>query len=85
MPRLVVACARPGLIRGGVRHPKLAEHLIGAFTPDQLRELLAEPEIAIVVGRPLTLDDVAVLEAGRPLVVHEAAPAPSTPTTGGRK
>nr|WP_294547671.1 hypothetical protein [uncultured Rhodopila sp.] len=75
MPRLVIACARPGLIRGGVRHPKVAEHLIGAFSPDQLRELLAEPEIAVVVGRPLTLDDVATLEAGKPLTVHEAGPA----------
>ena len=62
--RLVITCARPGLIRGGVRHPKSAEHLLRDFSPDQLREMLSEPELALTLGRPLTFADVAAIEAG---------------------
>jgi len=62
--RLVITCARPGLIRGGVRHPKSAEHLLRDFSPDQLREMLSEPELALTLGRPLTYADVAAIEVG---------------------
>jgi hypothetical protein len=49
-PMLHVLCARPGLIRGGVSHPSVQAHRMGAFTRAQLDEMLAEPAIAIVVG-----------------------------------
>lgn len=63
MSRLTIACARPGLIRGGVRHPFLASYPADAFSPAQLRELLAEPALAVIVGgEPLGEHHVAAHE-----------------------
>jgi hypothetical protein len=73
--QLVIACARPGLIRGGVRHPKTATYLLHQFSHDQLSEMLAEPELAIAIGRPLTGADVDALREGRP-IGHAADPDP---------
>ena len=55
---LVIVCNRPGLIRGGVRHPQAEIHDLGRFSPAQLRDMLAEPELTLVVGTRLTLSDV---------------------------
>lgn len=64
--QLTIVCHREGgMIRGGVRHGRVAEHLVGRFTPDQLRELIAEPNITVVVGRPLTSVDIARIEEER--------------------
>lgn len=70
MPMLSIACSRPGLIRGGVRHPRQEMHLLGRFTPDQLREMLAEPELSLVIGRPLTAADIAAIEAAGAVHPH---------------
>ena len=66
---LVVTCTRPGLIRGGVRHPRAASYEDGHFTAEQLAELLAEPEIVIVRGDVLTSADL--LGLGRPAAMAE--------------
>ena len=64
---IVIGCVREhGMIRGGVRHPRgFATHLVGAFTADQLRELVAEPDLVVLVGQPLTPDLIAKIEAER--------------------
>ena len=55
---LFIACARPGLIRGGVPHPAGKMHKVDAFTEAQLQEMLAEPAISIVYGRQVTSEDI---------------------------
>lgn len=80
--RLVIVSNRPGLIRGGVRHPQAAEYAPGTFTPDQLREMLAEPELTLAVGRLLTQADIDALDGGEAaaavqVTAPEAAPAKS--------
>jgi hypothetical protein len=61
---ITVVCHRPGLIRAGKRHPKVESYLVTQFTADQLREMLAEPELTIVVGHPLTTADIGAIEQG---------------------
>jgi hypothetical protein len=64
--QLTIACLREGgMLRGGVRHGRVAEHLVTAFTPDQLREMVAERDLVVVVGRPLTTVDIARIEEER--------------------
>ncbi len=76
MSRLVIACARPGLIRGGVRHPFLASHPADAFTPAQLRELMNEPALAVIVGgEPLGEHHVTAYE--REIAGDLPTPAPA--------
>ena len=58
---LVVTCTRPGLIRGGVRHPRAASYADGHFSPEQLAELLAEPEIVVVRGEVVTMEELLAL------------------------
>ena len=65
MRALVIACSRPGLLRGGVRHPAIARHALDAFTPEQLRELLAEPALAVAIGEPLSPQFLDEMEATR--------------------
>lgn len=65
MPKLLIGCAHPGLIRGGRHHPAFAAHELGAFTRPQLEEMLREPSLSLAVGDMLTLenlDEVALPE-----------------------
>ena len=66
MRAIVIACARPGLIRAGVRHPAVASHALDAFTPEQLRELLAEPALRVVIGEALSEAFIRALEDAPP-------------------
>jgi hypothetical protein len=76
--RLVIACSRPGLIRGGVRHPKLASYPLGHFAEAALREMLAEPELALVLGTEVTVDMLPSVAA------PAATPPADTPPARGR-
>jgi hypothetical protein len=60
---IVILCRRPGMIRAGVSHPGVAVHAPGAFTADQMLELIAEPEITVVIGEVLSAEGVAALFA----------------------
>jgi hypothetical protein len=62
---LHIVCLRPGgMNRGGLRHDRHQVHQLGSFTPVQLREMLAEPELALILGGDaLTEAHVAGLEA----------------------
>ena len=53
-PRLVITCHRPGLHRGGIQHLAVATHPIGAFTHEQLVEMINEPELTLVLGHLVT-------------------------------
>lgn len=53
-PSVVIVSRRPGIIRGGMRHPAVAAHAPGAFTPEQLVDIVGEPEITVVVGAIVT-------------------------------
>lgn len=75
----MITCTRPGLIRGGVRHPKSAQHKLEAFTPAQLREMLAEPELHLTLGRPLLAGDVDAIEASAKAAPAEKPEGAKTP------
>jgi hypothetical protein len=68
---LHICCVRPGLMRGGVRHPRHAVHAADAFTAAQIAELLAEPALTVILG-----GQVATAAA------VAAAAAPKTPAKG---
>ena len=61
--RIVVSCRRPGLIRAGRPNPGVAVYAPGDFTEEQLAELVAEPEITVVVGEVLTLETIPAMFA----------------------
>lgn len=75
MANLHTVCLRPGgMNRGGVRHDKHKVHELEAFTPAQLREILAETDVvAFTVAEPLTEAHVAALEAKAAKVAAKAA------------
>ena len=53
--KLVIACSRPNLIRGGQRHPAVAAYPLDHFSEQQLLDILGEPAISVVVGEPLSM------------------------------
>lgn len=65
MPKLHIVCLRPGgMNRGGARHEGHKTHELDAFTPDQLREMHADPNLALILGGDaLTEDHIAEHEA----------------------
>ena len=78
--KLTIVCIREGgMIRAGRRHGRAEEHLVTDFTADQLRELIAEPAISVIVGRPLTPVDIARIEEERKAAAKEAAREKNTP------
>jgi hypothetical protein len=64
VPDLQIVCKREGgMNRGGIRHPEGRKaHAMDKLTPDQLREMLAEPALELIIGEPLTEKHVAALE-----------------------
>lgn len=68
---LVVVCRRPGLIRAGIRHPAVAEYPAADFSAEQLAEMLAEPELTLVIGRLMTEADITRGDAS---ALDDAAP-----------
>jgi hypothetical protein len=61
---LHIVCMRPGgMNRGGRRHDRHAVHSLADFTPAQLREMLAEPDLVLLGGVVLTEDYIGELEA----------------------
>ena len=61
MNSVIVLCRRPGMFRAGVHHPAVAAHARGSFTKEQLLELIAEPEITLVIGVVVTAEAVSAL------------------------
>ena len=53
-----VFCARPGLRRAGVEHPTHTAHKRGAFTAEQLAEMVADPLLTVVVGDQVTAESL---------------------------
>jgi hypothetical protein len=50
--------------RGGARHDKHMLYALEAFTPEQLREMIADPDIVLIHGgEELTEANVAAIEA----------------------
>lgn len=47
-PALVILCRRPGFRRGGIAHPARAEYPAGAFTPEELAAIKAEPLLELL-------------------------------------
>ena len=66
MPALIVVCHRPGLIRGGRSHPPVASYAPEDFTPEQFGELVAEPEIILVMGELVTEENISAVLASAP-------------------
>jgi len=64
MPKLLIACAHPGLIRGGQRHPPFAVHELDAFNRAQMEEMLREPSLSLAIGEPLTLESLHAEDEG---------------------
>ena len=62
MAKVHVFCSRPGLHRGGRSNPKHAEYEVGEHSPEQLLDLLREPETTVVVGDLLTEKEVAEMK-----------------------
>jgi hypothetical protein len=64
---LTIICHRDGgIIRGGRRHPKVAQHTLDDFTLAQLVEMLAEPELTLVLGPVATHADLFSTEESLP-------------------
>jgi hypothetical protein len=62
--------------RGGVRHDKHKVHKLEAFTPDELREIHADPDVvAFVAAEPLTEAHIAAIEAKAAKAEADAAAA----------
>ena len=61
-----VFCARPGMIRGGRENPFHAVYAAGDHTPEQFRELLADPLIAVVSGEAVTEAHMRAMEPDAP-------------------
>lgn len=58
-----VLCSHPGMRRGGRENPAIASYKPGDHTPEQLRALLDEPAIVVVIGERMTPDHILALEA----------------------
>ncbi len=57
MAVLHIVCMRPGgFWRGGKRHEGHQLHEIGDFTSAQLREMIAEKDLALILGGETLLD-----------------------------
>ena len=67
MPKVHVFCSRPGMFRGGRKNPRHAAYAPDVHTPAELRDLLADPEVTVVIGDELTAD--------HPLTVDKPAKA----------
>lgn len=76
MPQIHVFCHRPGMNRGGRSNPRHAAYDFGVHTPAQLRELLAEPEVTVLVGDALTEADIAAMELEADVKKAEGATKP---------
>jgi hypothetical protein len=79
--QIVISCLRDGgMIRGGIRHPHAAvAYESTAFSADQLREMVEEPELVVVAGHLLTEGEIDAA------VVHPAPlPAATKPPKKGR-
>lgn len=51
MADLHIVCLRPGgMNRGGMRHVGHARHSAAQFTPEQMRELVGEPDLVLIAG-----------------------------------
>ena len=76
MTRLHIACVRPGFIRGGRPHPQAAEYELTDFTAAQLREMLAEPALSLVVGERLAERHIEAMEIsfGKAIAAKKARP-----------
>jgi hypothetical protein len=57
-----VTCSNPGMHRGGRSNPAHKDYALGDHTPAQLRELLADPHTAVVIGEPMTEAHIVAME-----------------------
>jgi hypothetical protein len=55
---LIVLCSRAGLIRAGVANPAFAAYPLDRFNAAQLKELVAEPAIEVVVGYQINAEGI---------------------------
>ena len=58
-----MTCSHPGYNRGGRSNPAHKIYTAGDHTPAQLRELLADPYIGVVIGELMTEAHIVALEA----------------------
>ena len=79
MMSLVVVCTTPGLHRGGVLHPPVKSYSMHAFTGAQLREIMDDPSLHVIVGNVLPRAELyEFLEARR----HWEGAPPTAPLPG---
>lgn len=76
---LHIACTRPGLIRGGVAHPRHASYPLAHFTEAQLAEMLAEPELVLVLGARVTREMIPLVGSDATAAEEPPPPPPETP------
>lgn len=73
--KIHVVCSMPGRHRGGRANPPHAVYDLGDHTPEQLRDLLTDPTIHVVIGEPLTERHIAELESADAAKAEKAAAA----------
>ena len=77
MDKFVIVSVIPGRIRGGIAHPRAAEHALGALSREQLAEIAADPTLTIVRGELVTADTLGAFlddaDAARTAGVEESA------------
>ena len=79
MSHLIIACHRPGMIRGGRPHPPVqsytAAEAVAAFTPEQLADIVGEPEIVVVIGERVAIEQIDAAAAAMADAAAEEARA----------
>jgi hypothetical protein len=65
--KLIIVNRRPGMIRGGRSHPPVASYsaaeAVAAFSPEQLADIAGEPEMTVVVGEEVAVEQAAEVTA----------------------
>lgn len=71
--KLHTVCFRPGgMNRGGVRHERLKTFDAETFSPQQMRELLTEPELALINGAGEVMGAAHLAEVEAAIAEEEA-------------
>jgi hypothetical protein len=76
MTHLIIVSRRPGMIRGGRQHPPVAVYSAEQaldFTPHQLADIAAEPEMTMVVGEVVAPDGIEAMVADFATAIEAAA------------
>lgn len=59
--KVVIVSSVPGRIRGGMAHPRAAEHAFGAIGREALQEIAGDPVLTLVIGDLVTAENLGAL------------------------